>query len=156
MPKRAPTPPPTDDSLFFTVINPYPQQPYLSPEDSETFARWIACVIGSDNFVAFWHKPKVSVRYSYSLCLFGELNGRSRNLTVSEYRHYRSRKGRIHRSPPASWRTCLDRYFVYHRRGPQERDIQVLSLHANHNARAPEGKLGVEGRPAVLVPQMVS
>ncbi|KAL7277622.1 hypothetical protein ACG7TL_008549 [Trametes sanguinea] len=58
MPKRAPTPPPADDTRFFTVINPYPEQPYLALEDSKTFARWIACIIGEEHLLAFHHKPK--------------------------------------------------------------------------------------------------
>ncbi|EIW54091.1 uncharacterized protein TRAVEDRAFT_132647 [Trametes versicolor FP-101664 SS1] len=58
MVKRAPTPPPADDTRFFTVMNPYPQQPYIAPQDTKTFARWIACVIGQEHFLAFYHKPK--------------------------------------------------------------------------------------------------
>ncbi|KAI9061374.1 hypothetical protein FKP32DRAFT_1654583 [Trametes sanguinea] len=58
MPKRAPTPPPADDTRFFTVINPYPEQPYLALEDSKTFARWVACIIGEEHLLAFHHKPK--------------------------------------------------------------------------------------------------
>ncbi|KAI0351992.1 hypothetical protein OH77DRAFT_828989 [Trametes cingulata] len=58
MPKRAPTPPPADDTRFFTVVNPYPEQPYLTPEDSKIFARWIACIIGQEHLLAFYHKPK--------------------------------------------------------------------------------------------------
>ncbi|KAH9888361.1 hypothetical protein C8Q73DRAFT_807450 [Cubamyces lactineus] len=58
MPKRAPTPPPADDTRFFTVVNPYPEQPYLALDDSRTFARWIACIIGQEHILAFYHKPK--------------------------------------------------------------------------------------------------
>ncbi|KAI0363996.1 hypothetical protein BV20DRAFT_59720 [Pilatotrama ljubarskyi] len=58
MPKRAPTPPPADDTRFFTVVNPYPEQPYLALEDSKIFARWIACIIGQEHLLAFYHKPK--------------------------------------------------------------------------------------------------
>ncbi|KAI8970985.1 hypothetical protein BD414DRAFT_426819 [Trametes punicea] len=58
MPKRAPTPPPTDDTRFFTVVNPYPAQPYITLEDGRTFARWIACIVGREHLLAFHHKPK--------------------------------------------------------------------------------------------------
>ncbi|KAI0827747.1 hypothetical protein BC628DRAFT_154328 [Trametes gibbosa] len=58
MPKRAQTPPPADDTRFFTVVNPYPEQPYVALEDSKTFARWIACMIGQEHLLAFHHKPK--------------------------------------------------------------------------------------------------
>ncbi|TFK78642.1 hypothetical protein K466DRAFT_606790 [Polyporus arcularius HHB13444] len=58
MPKRSPTPPSTDDSQFLTVVNPYPDQPYEALEHSIIFARWIACVIGEENLLAFYHKPK--------------------------------------------------------------------------------------------------
>lgn len=59
MPKRAQTPPPADDTRFFTVVNPYPEHPYVALEDSKTFARWIACMIGQEHLLAFHHKPKV-------------------------------------------------------------------------------------------------
>ncbi|KAI0765707.1 hypothetical protein BD413DRAFT_481924 [Trametes elegans] len=58
MPKRAPSPTLSNDTLFFTVINPYPEQPYVTMQDSTTFARWIACIIGYDHLLAFYHKPK--------------------------------------------------------------------------------------------------
>ncbi|KAI0753349.1 hypothetical protein C8Q80DRAFT_1267759 [Daedaleopsis nitida] len=58
MRKRAPSPPPHNDSLFFTVVNPYPDQPHQSPEDSKMFSRWIACIVGADRLHAFYHKPK--------------------------------------------------------------------------------------------------
>ncbi|TBU26750.1 hypothetical protein BD311DRAFT_847178 [Dichomitus squalens] len=57
MPKRAATPPPADDTQYFTVVNPYPQLPQLGTEDSKTVARWIACIIGQENLYAFYHKP---------------------------------------------------------------------------------------------------
>ena len=59
MPKREPTPPPADDTQYFTVVNTYPQVPQVGVEESKTFARWIACIIGMDNLFAFYHKPKV-------------------------------------------------------------------------------------------------
>ncbi|KAI0330400.1 hypothetical protein GY45DRAFT_752987 [Cubamyces sp. BRFM 1775] len=58
MPKRAPTPPPADDTRFFTVVNPYPEQPYMTLDDSRRFTRWITCIIGEDHLLAFYHKPK--------------------------------------------------------------------------------------------------
>ena len=59
MPKRPPTPPSTDDSQFFTIVNPYPDQPFEALEHSITFARWVACMVGEENLLAFYHKPKV-------------------------------------------------------------------------------------------------
>ena len=61
MVKRPPTPPSPEDSQFFTVVNPYPAQPYLTMEDSKIFARWIACIVGEDNLLSFHYKPKVSL-----------------------------------------------------------------------------------------------
>ena len=61
MVKRPPTPPSPEDSQFFTVVNPYPAQPYLTMEDSKTFARWIACIVGEENILSFHYKPKVSL-----------------------------------------------------------------------------------------------
>ncbi|KAI0669445.1 hypothetical protein C8Q78DRAFT_977233 [Trametes maxima] len=82
MPKRAPTPPPADDTRYFTVINPYPEQPYVALEDSKTFARWLASAIGQDHLLAFYHKPKspnvVIVETSKSGPDFGYLMGEHR------------------------------------------------------------------------------
>ena len=59
MPKRPPTPPSTDDSQFLTIVNPYPDQPFEALEHIITFARWVACMVGEENLLAFYHKPKV-------------------------------------------------------------------------------------------------
>ncbi|KAI1790385.1 hypothetical protein LXA43DRAFT_1095529 [Ganoderma leucocontextum] len=58
MPKRPATPPPPDDTQFFTVVNPYPEQPYQTDQGSKTFARWIASMVGQHTLYAFHHKPK--------------------------------------------------------------------------------------------------
>ncbi|PIL33751.1 hypothetical protein GSI_04376 [Ganoderma sinense ZZ0214-1] len=58
MPRRLPTPPPPDDSLFFTVVNPYPEQPYQSSQGRKVFARWIASIVGRQRLYAFYHRPK--------------------------------------------------------------------------------------------------
>ncbi|KAI0740794.1 hypothetical protein C8Q76DRAFT_822272 [Earliella scabrosa] len=57
MPQRPATPPSPDDSLFLTVVNPYPAQPYQNYEDSKSFARWIACIVGEKNLRSYYHKP---------------------------------------------------------------------------------------------------
>ena len=59
MVKRPAPPPSADDSEFYTVVNPYPAQPYLTAKDKKTFARWIACVVGEENLLTFFYKPKV-------------------------------------------------------------------------------------------------
>lgn len=67
MPKRPPTPPLADDSLFFTVVNPFPGAPYQSLEDSKAFARWIACIVGEENLLSFYHKPKARPNAFYCI-----------------------------------------------------------------------------------------
>lgn len=59
MSKPAPSAPLLSESLFFTVVNPYPYRPHQSPEHSKTFSRWIACIVGADRLRAFYHTPKV-------------------------------------------------------------------------------------------------
>ncbi|EMD33008.1 hypothetical protein CERSUDRAFT_143168 [Gelatoporia subvermispora B] len=60
MPKRAPTPPPSDDEpKFLTVAYPYPAQVYMElDEDQKKCAYWIACCIGQENILAIHHKPR--------------------------------------------------------------------------------------------------
>ena len=61
MVKRAPPPPSEDDTNYFAVFNPYPSQPYLTKEDTQSFARWLACIVGEENLIAFSYKTKVSI-----------------------------------------------------------------------------------------------
>ena len=51
-------------------MHPYPYRPQQDLEDSKTFALWIACIVGSENLVAFYHKPKVSNVDDSLRCVF--------------------------------------------------------------------------------------
>ncbi|KAK7691957.1 hypothetical protein QCA50_005362 [Cerrena zonata] len=59
MPKRSKTPPPPDDEpKFLTVVFPYPAHVDVEKvEEQKALSRWIACCIGTDALLAFYHKP---------------------------------------------------------------------------------------------------
>jgi hypothetical protein len=63
MPKRAKTPPPSEDEpRYLVVVHPYPLNPNLQLQhaDQRTLALWLACCIGKDALLAMYYKPAVS------------------------------------------------------------------------------------------------
>lgn len=65
MPKRIPTPPPSDDEpRYLTVVYPYAISGTCNMEltkDRQDFACWVASCIDKDAFFAIFHKPSVSL-----------------------------------------------------------------------------------------------
>jgi hypothetical protein len=63
MPKRPTTPEPGDDEpRYFTVVHPYPAHANMElPQDRKDFSFWLACIVGKDDIIAFFHKPSVSL-----------------------------------------------------------------------------------------------
>lgn len=66
MPKRAVTPEPGDDEpKYFTVVNPYPAHANLELiKDRKDFAFWLACIVGKNDLLAFFHRKTVCIRSS--------------------------------------------------------------------------------------------
>jgi hypothetical protein len=62
MPKRAKTPPPSEDEpRYLVVVHPYPLNPnLLLHADRRSLALWLACCIGKDALYAMYYKPSVS------------------------------------------------------------------------------------------------
>jgi hypothetical protein len=62
MPKRAKTPPPSDDEpRYLVVVHPYPLNANLQLHaDRRTLALWLACCTGKDALYAMYYKPSVS------------------------------------------------------------------------------------------------
>ncbi|KAI0688996.1 hypothetical protein BC835DRAFT_283150 [Cytidiella melzeri] len=59
MPKRTPTPPPSDDEpRYLTVVYPFPAHANMElVHDCAEFSRWLACIVGKEALIALFHKP---------------------------------------------------------------------------------------------------
>ncbi len=154
MPKRSPTPPSTDDSQFLTVVNPYPDQPYEALEHSIIFARWIACVIGEENLLAFYHKPKVRPS-SQSRVLSNKWFNGMRVHAVSQRGYHRSLEGRFQPSP-SPWQASVvrDAQEAQQRRGSPS--VVRISVQEEHRVVSRKDSVAAPRRRIVLVQELVS
>ena len=62
MPRRTPTPPPSqDEPRYLVVVHPYPPNAnMLVHADRRGLALWLACCTGKDALLAMYYKPSVS------------------------------------------------------------------------------------------------